>query len=107
MNHYLADWIARREDYLAGEINDPNAVDLRRVVDGKQDGVQVHVLSYLGQRWGMGEPRFSTEQVVRWSRERTRKGGVLTWDVPIQSSGLMSQRFMDQLAAVGKALGGQ
>jgi hypothetical protein len=93
------------EDYLAGEINDPNAVDLRRVVDGKHDGVQVHVLSYLGRRWGVGEPRFSTEQVVRYSRLRTSKGCVLTWDVPIQSNGLMSQPFIDQLAAVGKALG--
>ena len=93
------------EDYLAGEINDPNAVDLRRAVDGRHDGVQVHVLSYLGRRWGMGEPRFSTEQVVRWSRERTSKGGALTWDVPIQPGGLISQPFIDQLKAVGEALG--
>lgn len=92
------------EDYIAGEINDPNAVDLRRAVDGKHDGVQVHVLSYLGQRWGMGEPRFSTKDVVRWSRERTRNGGVITWDVPIQSNGLISQPFIDQLTVVGKAL---
>jgi hypothetical protein len=73
-------------------------------VDGRHDGVQVHVLSYLGRRWGMGPPRFSTEDVVRWSRERTRNGGVLTWDVPIQSNGLISQPFIDQLNAVGKAL---
>lgn len=93
------------EDYLAGEINEPNAVDVRRAVDGKHDGVQVHVLSYLGQRWGTGEPRFSTEQVVRWSRDRTRNSCALTWDVPIQSNGLMPQPFIEQLTAVGKALG--
>jgi hypothetical protein len=40
-----------------------------------------------------------------YNRQRTSKGGVLTWDIPIQSGGLMSQPFMDQLAAVGKALG--
>ncbi len=93
------------EDFLAGEINDPNAVDLRRAVAGQHDGVQVHVLSYLGQRWGMGAPRFSTEDVVRWSRERTRNGGALTWDVPVQANGLMSPPFIDQLTAVGRALG--
>jgi hypothetical protein len=93
------------EDYIAGEINDPDAVDVRRDVNGKHDGVQVHVLSYLGQRWGTGEPRFSTEDVVKYSRERTRNGCILTWDVPIQSNGLMSQPFMEQLTAVGKALG--
>lgn len=96
--------LTAHEDYLAGEINEPNAVDLRRAVDGKHDGVQVHVLSYLGQRWGTGGPRFSTEDVVRWSRERTRHGCALTWDVPIQSSGLIAQPFIDQLKAVGQAL---
>lgn len=96
--------LTAHEDYLAGEINDPDAVDLRRAVDGKHDGVQVHVLSYLGQRWGTGEPRFSTEDVVRWSRERTSKGCALTWDVPIQSNGLMSQPFIEQLKAIGQAL---
>lgn len=51
----------------------------------------------------MGSPRFTTEQVVEWSRKITEAGGVITWDVPIQKSGLISQRFIDQLAAVGKA----
>jgi hypothetical protein len=76
-------------------------------VDGKIDGVQVHILSFLGERWGMGSPRFNTEQVVKWSRDIRSKGGVITWDVPIQPNGLMSQPFMDQLTAVGKALGGR
>lgn len=95
------------EDYLAGEINDPNVVDLRRAVNGRHDGVQVHILSYLGQRWGMGKPRFSTEEVVRFSRKRTYNDGALTWDVPIQQNGLISQPFMEQLIAVGKALDGR
>jgi alpha-glucosidase len=93
------------EDYTAGEINDPNRVEIRRAVDGKIDGAQVHILSFLGQRWGMGSPRFTTEQVVEWSRKITEAGGAVTWDVPIQRSGLISQPFMDQLTAIGKALG--
>lgn len=93
------------EDYTAGEINDPNRVEIRRAVAGKVDGDQVHILSFLGQRWGMGSPRFTTEQVVEWSRGITKKGGVITWDVPIQKNGLISQPFIDQLTAVGKALG--
>jgi len=62
-----------------------------------------YYLSFLGQRWGMGSPRFSVDQVVEWSRKITEAGGVVTWDVPIQKSGLISQPFMDQLAAIGKA----
>jgi alpha-L-fucosidase len=96
--------VTPHEDYTAGEINDPNRVEIRRAVDGKIDGTQVHIVSYLGQRWGMGTPRFSTEQVVQWSRGICRQGGVITWDVPIQPNGLIPQPFVDRLAAVGKAL---
>jgi hypothetical protein len=97
--------VTPHEDYTASEINDPNRVEIRRAVDGRIDGAQVHILSFLGQRWGMGSLRFTTEQVVEWSRKIAEAGGVITWDVPIQKSGLISQPFMDQLAAVGEALG--
>ena len=97
--------ITPHEDYTAGEINDPNRVEIRRAVGGKIDGAQVHILSFLGETWGMGSPRFSTEQVVAWSRKIAKAGGVITWDVPIQPSGLIAQPFIDQLTAVGKALG--
>lgn len=92
------------EDYTAGEINDPNRVEIRRAVNGKIDGTQVHILSYLGERWGMGSPRFASEQVVKWSQGIRRQGGAITWDVPIQSDGLIPQSFIDQLTAVGGAL---
>jgi len=92
------------EDYTAGEINDPNRVEIRRAVDGKIDGVQVHILSYLGEKWGTGAPRFSTGQVVKWSQAIRKQGGAITWDVPIQPNGLIAQPFIDQLTAVGKAL---
>ncbi len=93
------------EDYTAGEMNDMSRVEIRRAVDGKIDGAQIHILSFLGERWGMGKPRFSMEQVVKWSQDIARRGGVITWDVPVQRDGLISQPFMDQLTAVGKALG--
>lgn len=92
------------EDYTAGEINDLDRVEIRRAVEGKIDGVQVHILSFLGQRWGMGAPRFVIEQVVKWSRDIHDKGGAITWDVPIQPNGLISEPFIEQLTAVGKAL---
>ncbi len=96
--------VTPHEDYTAGEINDPNRIEIRRAVDGRIDGTQVHILSYLGARWGMGAPRFPMQQVVEWSRDIRKQGGVVTWDVPIQPNGLIAQPFVDQLAAVGKAL---
>ena len=96
--------VTPHEDYTAGEINDPNRVEIRRAVDGKIDGAQVHILSFLGSTWGMGSPRFSKEQVVAWSRKIADAGGAITWDVPIQRDGLISEEFINQLTAVGKAL---
>jgi hypothetical protein len=94
------------EDYTAGETVFPDHVSIFRSADGKVDGTQVHVLSYLGSRWGVGEPRFATEDVVKWSQEIRRHGGAITWDVPVQAGGLISQPFLAQLSAVGRALRG-
>jgi hypothetical protein len=96
--------VTPHEDFTAGEIDQPDRVTIRRSVDGKVDGVQIHVLSFLGKTWGMGEPRFTAEQVVKFSRTIQEAGGVITWDVPVQLNGLISQPFLEQLAAVGKAL---
>ncbi|HOK95821.1 MAG TPA: alpha-L-fucosidase [Anaerohalosphaeraceae bacterium] len=96
--------VTPHEDYSAGEINEPERLMIRRSVDGLMDGSQVHVLSYLGQTWGMGQPRFSAEQVSEWSRRIVQYQGAVTWDVPIQPSGLMAQVFMDQLKVIGAAV---
>ncbi len=96
--------VTPHEDYTAGEIDQPDRVSIRRAVDGKVDGARIHVLSFLGKTWGMGEPRFSEEQVVTFSRTVAGAGGVITWDVPVQLNGRIAQPFLEQLAAVGKAL---
>jgi hypothetical protein len=93
------------EDYTAGEIEQLDRLMIRRAVNGKVDGAQIHLLSYLGERWGTGSPRFSEGQVVAWSRKIADSGGVITWDVPVQRNGLISSPFIEQLTAVGKALG--
>ena len=56
------------------------------------------------QNVGHGAPRFSTEQVAKWSQSIRKQGGAITWDVPIQPNGLLAQPFLDQLTAVGKTL---
>ena len=96
--------VTPEEDFTAGEIDQPERVTIRRSVDGRVDGTQIHVLSFLGKTWGMGEPRFTAEQVVKFSRTILEAGGAITWDVPVQLNGRISQPFLDQLAALGKAL---
>lgn len=92
------------EDYTAGEINDPATVQIRRSTAGRLDGVQAQVLSYLGRTWGRGEPRFTDEQAVQYSRNLRTNQTVITWDVPVQLDGRIAEPFLKQLHAVGSAL---
>jgi Alpha-L-fucosidase len=95
------------EDFTAGEIDKPELVTIRRAVGGKVDGAQIHMLSYLGQTWGRGEPRFTAEQVITYTRKITTEGGAVTWDVPVGLDGAIAQPFLDQLSALGKAFRGK
>jgi alpha-L-fucosidase len=93
------------EDYIAGEVDQPDQWKARRYADGKQDGAQIHMLSYLGEKWGTGDtPRFKDEEVIAFSRKLWDAGGAVTWDVPIQRDGTIAQPFLDQLSAVGRAM---
>jgi len=96
------------EDFTAGEIDKPDLAAIRRAVDGHIDGTQIHMLSFLADTWGMGDkPRFTTDQVVEFTRKFTGQGGAVTWDVPVSLDGKIAEAFLDQLAAVGKAVGGK
>jgi hypothetical protein len=88
------------EDFVAGEVDHPERLQVRRSVDGKVDGAQIQMLSFLGQTWGMGAPRFTRSQVVEYSSKLWDAGGAVTWDVPLELNGTISQPFLDQLAAL-------
>lgn len=95
------------EDYTAGEINDIQTTRLWRATpDGLVDGARVHKLSYLGQSWGTGEPRYTNldEVAIPWTRKIVNAGGAMTWDAPIQPNGLIASNFLGQLRAIGKAV---
>jgi hypothetical protein len=90
------------EDYTAGEIDKPELISIRRASEGKVDGKQIHILSYLGRTWGMGEPRFTTEQVLNFSRQVIDQRGAFSWDVPVLIDGTIGNLFMQQLIDLGK-----
>jgi len=91
------------EDFTAGEIDDPTVAAVKHNVAGRVDGTQIHMLCFLGNHWGKGEPRFTTDQVVAYTKKVRDWGGSVTWDVPVELDGTITQPFMDQLAALGKA----
>ncbi len=96
--------ITPHEDFLAGEIDKPELWTAKRNFEGKVDGVQIHVLSYLGTTWGQGAPRFTVEQAVAFARKVADAGGVITWDAPIQKGGTFAPEFVTQLKAIGEAM---
>jgi len=101
------------DDYTAGEVNLPKLSKAVETCPGRWlecDGrkVQFHILSFLGKNWCKGDrPQLSDEQIVAYTRKIADKGGVVTYDVPIQKSGLIPQPFVDQLRSVGKAMSGK
>jgi len=92
------------EDYIAGEIGDPNLWSARRNFDGLIDGAQIHFMSHLGTTWGRGTPRFTTEQAIGFSRKVAEIGGVVTWDTPAQHDGSFAPEYLAQLKAIGEAI---
>ena len=68
------------------------------------DGKQIQILSFLGRYWGQGEPRFTEEQIVKYSLDINEVGGAVTWDCPVHPSGLIKEPFMKQLISLGKAM---
>lgn len=93
------------EDYTAGEVDLPDKWSPKRNLNGKVDGAQIQMLSYLGERWGTGDaPRFTNEEVIGWSRKVVDVGGAVTWDVPIRTDGTIAPAFLEQLTAIGKSL---
>lgn len=91
------------EDYTAGEISTAfPAADRTQPVSRWVDGAQLHVLTFLADWWGSGEPRFSADWVAAYTRYVNDHEGVMTWDVPISADGVIPQSFLDQLAAIGE-----
>jgi hypothetical protein len=92
------------EDYTAGEISEAFPTCPGPWVERNGHRARYHILSYLGTNWCQGNaPRFPDEFVVGYTRHVNEKGGVVTWDVPIQQSGLIPEPFLNQLAALARS----
>ena len=99
------------EDYLAGEVNWRLPVSGVRPWDQKEYymgpdvlGDQLHFLTFLGTFWGLGEPRFPDELVVGWTKHINNNGGTISWDVPLDGSGLIPENHYKQLKILSNAL---
>jgi hypothetical protein len=103
--------ITEHEDYTAGEVADwlveCHGRWVESITRGTERGshlAQFHILTYLGERWGGGKPRFTDEFATEYAREIITNGGVITFDVPIQPNGLIPDQFVSQLKAIRDGL---
>lgn len=97
------------EDYTAGEISNALPECTGPFVTGETDETEksshadrYHILSYLGEYWCKGLPRFPDEMVCGYSKHIVDHGGVITWDVPIEKTGLIPEPFVSQLKSIGQ-----
>jgi len=91
------------EDYTAGEVNALPTHNSYHPVGDSFPGPMYHVLSYLGQFWGAGAPRYSDELAIAYTRYLTGRGAAITWDVPITLEGRVPHEYLRQLEAIGRA----
>lgn len=94
------------QDYSAGEVSTlfPVANKWQTLKSVSGETQQLHLLSYLGNWWGEGAPRFDDQFVAGYTRQFLRAGGMLTWDVPIAQDGSMHEAFRTQLAALNSGV---
>lgn len=91
------------EDYTAGEISrafpveDSYGPEIKRWING----AQYHILSFLGDGWGKGNPRFPDEFVIGFTKYVNKQQGVVSWDIPIEN-GIIPETFFRQLARLSE-----
>jgi len=61
-----------------------------------------YFLTFLGSYWGTGDPRFPDDLVMGWTKHTNNYSGTVTWDVPLNNSGLIPRKHLKQLTALCK-----
>jgi hypothetical protein len=90
--------LAADQDYTAGEFSNRLPVDDKWTrLDATTDGMQTHLLGFLGNYWGAGEPRFPQNLVTGYTRYLTQRGVALTWDIPVAPDGDIPAAFLRQI----------
>jgi len=92
------------EDYTAGEFNVMPTAHRHHKLERFVDDAQLHILSFLGEYWRAGEPRYADDLAIAYTKYINSFGGVVTWDVPITAEGEIPEAFVKQLGAIGNGV---
>lgn len=95
------------ETYSAGEMDYFLNTAGLRPLDGKwfntpqmMKGKRTFFLTFTGQWWGWGKPRFPDELIIGYTKHIIESGGLMTWDVPIQKTGLIPVENLKQIRKI-------
>jgi hypothetical protein len=95
--------LAAEQDYTAGEFSNKfPAHDVWTKLEAETDGMQTQLLSFLGEYWGRGEPRFPDGLVSSYTQYLNQRGIAMTWDVPFSETGIIPESFLRQLEGIPK-----
>jgi hypothetical protein len=69
---------------------------------GYSENIPLHFLTFLGEFWGIGDPRFPVELVTGWTQHLNNMGGTVSWDCPITDSGEIPEKVYEQLEVLSR-----
>lgn len=93
------------EDFTFGEsgfLLEVSYLHYRDYRPGVTEKMQLQYLTFLGEFWGIGEPRFPVKLVTGWTQHINNLGGTVSWDIPLTDSGEIPDKIYRQLAAISK-----
>ncbi len=106
--------VTEYEDYLAGECDFILPTCGIRDFDGKEyylgpniSGDQLHFLNFLGPWWSgsdKGRPRYSNDLVISWTKHINDFQGTVTWDLPVNSVGIIPEIYFNQVKALSDSI---
>ena len=90
----------RSDDFTTGEQN-----SFSEIPDSRwRDGVQWHVLSYLGPEWAMPGLKYSADDLIDYVRVVNAAGGVVTIDVALFRDGSIDAKQLATLRVMSDGL---
>ena len=93
------------DDYTFGEsgfLLEVSSTHYRNYRPETANKMQMHFLSFLGEFWGVGEPRFPLKMVTGWTQHINNMGGTVTWDIPVTNFGTIPDKVYSQLEAISR-----
>lgn len=93
----------QEDDYTTGEQSKFEEIPITRW----RDGVQWHILSFLGNEWGAPGLRYKPDYMSEYIRKCNAVGGVVTIDICVYRDGTIEKSHLECLRGISRRLKGK